>query len=55
VEQDPEGVKTSGGERRWMTACGYAGGTKLWRVAPRADPAWNKAGRLRADEGARRL
>jgi len=37
------------------TAYGCAGGRKLWRATPRADPAWNRAGRLGADEGARRL
>jgi len=37
------------------TAYDCDGGRKLCRVTPRADPAWNKAGRLGADEGVRRL
>jgi hypothetical protein len=55
VEQDPEGGSNVKRGKTLGTAYGYAGGTKLWRVTPRADPAWNKAGRLGADEGARRL
>jgi hypothetical protein len=31
------------------TACGCVGGRKLWREFPRADPAWNKAGKLEAE------
>jgi len=39
VEQDPEGVKNVKRGTALETAYGYAGGRKLWRVTPRADPA----------------
>jgi hypothetical protein len=55
VEQDPEGGPNAKRGAALGTAHGCARGRKLWRVTPRADPAWNKAGRLGADEGARRL
>jgi len=55
VEQDPEGGSNATRGTALGTAYGCAGGRKLWRVTPGADPAWNKAGRLGADEGARRL
>jgi hypothetical protein len=55
VEQDPEGGLNAMRGTALETAYGCAGGRKLWRVTPRADPAWNKAGRLGADEGVRRL
>jgi len=37
------------------TAYSCVGGRKLWRVTPRADPVWNKTGRLKAEEGVKRL
>jgi len=55
VEEDPEGVPNVKRGAALETAHGCARGRKLCRVAPRADPAWNKAGRLEADEGAKRL
>jgi hypothetical protein len=39
VEQNPEGAGNAKRGKALETAYGYAGGTKLWRVAPRADPA----------------
>jgi len=44
VEQNPEGVSNVKRVKALETAYGFAGGIKLWRVTPRADPAWNKAG-----------
>jgi len=44
VEQDPEGGSNAKRGTALETAYGCAGGRKLWRVTPRADPAWNKAG-----------
>jgi len=55
VEKNPEGGPNAERGTALETAYGCAGGRKLWRVTPRADPAWNKAGRLGADEGAKRL
>jgi hypothetical protein len=39
VEQNPEGGSNAKRVTALETACGYVGGTKLWRVTPRADPA----------------
>jgi len=55
AEKNPEGVPNAKRGAALETAYGCVGGEKLWRVTLRADPAWNKAGRLGADEGARRL
>jgi hypothetical protein len=55
VEQNPEGDGNARRGEALETAYGCARGRKLWRVVPRADPAWNKAGRLGADEGVKRL
>jgi hypothetical protein len=55
VEQDPESGSNAERGKALETAYGCVGGRKLCRVIPGADPAWNKAGRLEADEGARRL
>jgi hypothetical protein len=55
AEQHPEGDPNATRGTALETAYGCVRGTKLWRVTPRADPAWNKAGRLGADEGAKRL
>jgi hypothetical protein len=39
VEQDPEGGPNARRGSALETAYGCAGGAKLWRVTPRADPA----------------
>ena len=39
VEQNPEGGRNAKRGTALGTACGCAGGKKLWRVTPRADPA----------------
>jgi len=47
AEQDPEGGSNAKRGAAPETAHGCAGGRKLWRVTPGADPAWNKAGQAR--------
>jgi len=44
VEQNPEGVKNAKRGEALGTAYGCAGGGKLWRATPGADPTWNKVG-----------
>jgi len=46
-EQDPEGGSNAMRGKALGTAYGFARGGRLWRVTPRADPAWNKAGEAR--------
>jgi len=47
VEKNPEGGANATRGKALETAHGCAGGRKLWRVTPRADPAWNKVGQAR--------
>jgi hypothetical protein len=56
VEQDPEGARKRQEGNGAGDSVRLRGRRKALKgVTPRADPAWNKAGRLRADEGAKRL
>jgi hypothetical protein len=57
VEQNPEdgGDLTSRGERRWRQRTATRMEQSSEERTPRADPVWNRTGRLGAEEGVKRL